>query len=113
MGPHRLEGLFNPRSVAVVGASEEPGSVAARVFARVDPALRCRLLARDGALIARGFADDAIAAAAFYVFFTGERPAWEYGGLAVGVILALTALSGFCPLYRLVGFRTCKASRLS
>lgn len=55
----------------------------------------------------------AIAAAAFYVFFTGERPAWEYGALAVGVIMTLTALSGFCPLYRLVGFRTCKASKLS
>ena len=55
----------------------------------------------------------AIAAAAFYVFFTGERPSWEYGALAVGVILALTALSGFCPLYRLLGFRTCKTSKAS
>ncbi len=35
MGPHRLEGLFNPRSVVVVGASEEQGSVAARVFANL------------------------------------------------------------------------------
>jgi acetyltransferase len=35
MGPHRLEGLFNPRSVAVVGASEQPGSVGARVFANL------------------------------------------------------------------------------
>ena len=35
MGPHRLEGLFNPRSVAVIGASEQPGSVGARVFANL------------------------------------------------------------------------------
>ncbi|MEK7265360.1 MAG: DUF2892 domain-containing protein [Pseudomonadota bacterium] len=55
----------------------------------------------------------AIAAAAFYVFFTGERPVWEYGALAVGVIMVLTALSGFCPLYRLAGFKTCKTSSLS
>jgi acetyltransferase len=30
-----LEGLFNPRSVAVVGASGQPGSVGARVFANL------------------------------------------------------------------------------
>ncbi len=50
----------------------------------------------------------AIAVAAFWLFFTGERPVWEYGALAVGVILALTAVTGVCPLYRLFGLRTCK-----
>jgi hypothetical protein len=52
-----------------------------------------------------------IAAAAFWIFFTGERPNWEYAALAVGVIMGLTALMGFCPLYRLIGFRTSKASK--
>jgi hypothetical protein len=49
-----------------------------------------------------------IAAGAFWLFFTGERPVWEYGVLAVGVIMALTALAGSCPLYSLIGVRTCK-----
>lgn len=55
----------------------------------------------------------AIAAVAFWLFFTGERPNWEYGALAVGIIMALTAVTGFCPLYRLVGFKTSKTSSLS
>ena len=52
----------------------------------------------------------ALAAAAFWLFFTGERPNWEYGVLVAGAILALTAVTGFCPLYRLVGLKTCKTS---
>ncbi len=32
MGPHRLEKLFNPASIAVVGASEGSNSVGARIF---------------------------------------------------------------------------------
>lgn len=52
----------------------------------------------------------ALAAAAFWLFFTGPRPDWEYGALVVGAILALTAVTGFCPLYRLVGLKTCKMS---
>ncbi len=32
MGPHHLEALFSPHNIAVFGASEEPGSVGARVF---------------------------------------------------------------------------------
>lgn len=51
----------------------------------------------------------AIAAGAFYLFFTGDRPNWEYAALAVGVVMLLTAAFGFCPLYRLIGVRTCKA----
>ncbi|NWG70395.1 MAG: DUF2892 domain-containing protein [Parvularculaceae bacterium] len=49
-----------------------------------------------------------IAAGAVYLFFTGERPNWEYGALAAGVILGLTAITGFCPLYRLIGVNTCR-----
>ena len=33
-----------------------------------------------------------------------------YGMTAVGVILVLTALARFCPLYRLIGVSTCKAT---
>ena len=32
MGPHRLDSIFNPQVVAVVGASDDPGSVGGRVF---------------------------------------------------------------------------------
>ncbi|MEO9824624.1 MAG: DUF2892 domain-containing protein [Paracoccaceae bacterium] len=31
-----------------------------------------------------------------------------YGSMAVGLILVLTALFRFCPLYRIVGISTCK-----
>jgi hypothetical protein len=49
-----------------------------------------------------------IAVGAIYLFFTGDRPTWEYGALVVGAILALTAITGFCPLYRLIGVNTCR-----
>ncbi|PTX53813.1 Protein of unknown function (DUF2892) [Litoreibacter ponti] len=40
-------------------------------------------------------------------------PIWSsaalaYGSMAIGLILALTAVLGFCPLYRVVGLSTCK-----
>ncbi|MFN0263791.1 GNAT family N-acetyltransferase [Tepidamorphus sp. 3E244] len=35
MGPSRFETMFNPRSVAVVGASEDAGSVGGQVFANI------------------------------------------------------------------------------
>ena len=31
-----------------------------------------------------------------------------YASMAVGLILALTALIGFCPLYTILGIRTCQ-----
>lgn len=31
-----------------------------------------------------------------------------YGSMAVGLVLVLTAVFRFCPLYRLVGLSTCK-----
>lgn len=31
-----------------------------------------------------------------------------YGSMAVGLVLVLTALFRFCPLYRIVGISTCK-----
>lgn len=47
-----------------------------------------------------------VAVAAAVIFFTGERPAWEYAFLVIGAVLAVTALVGRCPLYRLFGFNT-------
>lgn len=32
-----------------------------------------------------------------------------YVSMGVGVVLALTALVRFCPLYRIIGISTCKA----
>jgi len=34
--------------------------------------------------------------------------AFAYGSMAVGLILVLTALFRFCPLYRIVGISTCR-----
>lgn len=48
----------------------------------------------------------ALAVVAFWLFFTGARPAWEWVALIVGVIFALTALAGYCPLYTVFGIRT-------
>ncbi|MGB7244121.1 MAG: DUF2892 domain-containing protein [Sulfitobacter sp.] len=31
-----------------------------------------------------------------------------YGSIAVGAILVATALFRFCPLYRIIGYSTCK-----
>ncbi len=32
-----------------------------------------------------------------------------YGAYVVGIVLMATAVFRFCPLYRLLGWRTCKA----
>lgn len=34
----------------------------------------------------------------------------HWGALAIAGIFTLTSLVGFCPLYTLLGFKTCKAS---
>jgi hypothetical protein len=33
---------------------------------------------------------------------------FAYGSMAVGIILVLTAMFRFCPLYRVLGLSTCK-----
>lgn len=33
---------------------------------------------------------------------------FAYGSMAVGLVLVLTALFRFCPLYRVLGLSTCK-----
>lgn len=50
----------------------------------------------------------AIMAAAIWLFFTGMRPTWEWAALVVGVVLGVTALVGFCPLYSVLKIRTNK-----
>lgn len=37
-----------------------------------------------------------------------ESPLVLYGVPAAGVVLVLTSLFRFCPLYRLIGVRTCR-----
>lgn len=32
----------------------------------------------------------------------------QYGALLVGIILVATAVFRFCPLYRIIGLRTCR-----
>lgn len=39
--------------------------------------------------------------------FTGPRTVFGY----IGIVPLLTGIVGFCPLYRLVGLRTCPAPR--
>ena len=40
------------------------------------------------------------------------EPAWmPWAAVAVGAVLVLTAAASFCPLYRLVGVRTCRLRR--
>lgn len=51
----------------------------------------------------------AILATAIWLFFTGARPIWEWAALAVGVILGVTALIGYCPLYSVLKIHTNKS----
>lgn len=39
------------------------------------------------------------------IVFVGPRSAWGW----IGVIPLATAFIGWCPIYRLVGLRTCKS----
>jgi len=44
-------------------------------------------------------------AAAMPVF---ANPVVYWGALVIGAILAVTAVTGFCPAYRLLGLKTCR-----
>jgi Protein of unknown function (DUF2892) len=35
-------------------------------------------------------------------------PAWQWGSVAVGVVLIVTAIIRFCPLYAILHLSTCK-----
>ena len=37
-----------------------------------------------------------------------DAVAWKYGAVAIGVVMIATAALRFCPLYSLLGIRTCR-----
>ena len=53
-----------------------------------------------------------LALAAFvFAFVTGIASALGIVLLVVGVVLAATAVTGFCPIYRVLGMSTCQVRR--
>lgn len=40
-------------------------------------------------------------------FALWANPVWMYGAVVVGLVLIVTAALRFCPLYRILGMRTC------
>ena len=50
-------------------------------------------------------------AAVVFAFLTGIGTALGIVLLVVGVVLAVTAFTGFCPLYRVFGISTCPVRR--
>jgi Protein of unknown function (DUF2892). len=38
-------------------------------------------------------------------------PTWDIVLLIIGIVLLLSALVAFCPLYRLFGIKTCKTAK--
>ncbi|MDX8402684.1 MAG: DUF2892 domain-containing protein [Mariprofundaceae bacterium] len=40
-------------------------------------------------------------------FLAGLASPWNWVAIGVGVVLVLTALISFCPLYRVLGVNTC------
>lgn len=48
-----------------------------------------------------------IAAPYFYVSEIWEDPLYRWGLPFIGLVLVVTALLRFCPLYRIIGLRTC------
>ena len=51
------------------------------------------------------------ACAAVFAFVTGIGSALGIVLLVVGVVLAATAVTGFCPIYRVLGMSTCPVRR--
>ena len=76
MGPHRLESIFNPRSVAVIGAGPRPESVGGRVF---------RNLTEDG------FAGDVIPVNPKYADVGGRACKASFTDIEKSVDLAIVA----------------------
>ncbi len=37
-------------------------------------------------------------------------PAYKYGAILVGLVMLTVAISRVCPIYSILGIRTCKAS---
>ncbi len=36
------------------------------------------------------------------------NPVFYWGAIAVGAVLLITAVTGFCPAYRILGLKTCR-----
>ena len=49
-----------------------------------------------------------IAASFFYASELWTNPVFKFGALIVGAVLVLTSVVRSCPLYRLIGVRTCQ-----
>jgi hypothetical protein len=49
--------------------------------------------------------------AVVFAFFIGIATALGIVLLVVGVVLAVTAFTGFCPIYRVFGMSTCPVRR--
>lgn len=45
---------------------------------------------------------------AYIVYQPFSNPTYTYVMCAAGVVLALTSIFSFCPIYRIFGLRTCK-----
>ncbi|MEO0912305.1 MAG: DUF2892 domain-containing protein [Pseudomonadota bacterium] len=54
----------------------------------------------------RGLAGIALIAAVLYVQIA--NPVFYWGAILVGAILLITAVTGFCPAYRILGLKTCR-----
>lgn len=53
-----------------------------------------------------------IAAVIAVLYFTGSiTGVWAYVLLAVAIIFLLTSLAGSCPLYSMMGIKTCRNNR--
>ncbi|MCZ2113904.1 MAG: DUF2892 domain-containing protein [Anaerolineae bacterium] len=47
-----------------------------------------------------------------YLYFAGVVSGWlGIVALVVGIVLLFTAIFGFCPIYRIFGFSTCKLKK--
>lgn len=52
-----------------------------------------------------------ILGAALVVLFFLIQSGWRWAGLIVGLVLVVTALVNFCPLYAMLGISTNKANK--
>ena len=59
--------------------------------------------------VLRGGAGLVLLALALLTNISTFEAAWAFwGAIAVGAVLLLTAITGFCPAYRLLGLKTCQ-----
>lgn len=44
----------------------------------------------------------------FVIFAQIVNPVLYWGALVVGAVMLITAVTGFCPAYRILGLKTCR-----